>query len=141
MSGTMICERTEEMNFKAIRNKFESENAWGLLTSIDLHGCNPETIRDCEKIKEYVDKLCALIKMKKFGECIVVHFGEDEKVSGFSMAQLIETSMISGHFANLTNAAYIDIFSCKLYDPVIAADFTKKFFSGNDYNIQLAFRK
>jgi len=32
------------------------------------------------------------------------------------MIQLIETSLISGHFANLTNSAYIDIFSCKGYD-------------------------
>ncbi|MBW1667984.1 MAG: S-adenosylmethionine decarboxylase [Deltaproteobacteria bacterium] len=90
---------------------------WGLLTSLDLYECNPDIIRDCE-----------LLDMKPFGECQVVHFGQDERVAGYSMIQLIETSLISGHFANLTNAAYIDIFSCKPYDPEQVADFTKAFF-------------
>jgi S-adenosylmethionine/arginine decarboxylase-like enzyme len=44
------------------------------------------------------------------------------------MVQLIETSLISGHFANLNNAAYIDIFSCNPYDPEEAARFTQAFF-------------
>ena len=73
-------------------------------------------------------KLCDLIKMKRFGECQVVRFGVDERVQGYSMVQLIETSLISGHFANLTNAAYIDIFSCKPYDPEEVARFTQAFF-------------
>jgi S-adenosylmethionine/arginine decarboxylase-like enzyme len=101
---------------------------WGLLTSLDLYDCNPDTIRDAEKIKKYVVELCDLIEMKRFGECQVVHFGEDERVAGYSMIQLIETSLISGHFANLTNAAYIDIFSCKPYDPERVAEFTKRYF-------------
>jgi hypothetical protein len=44
------------------------------------------------------------------------------------MTQLIETSLVSGHFANDTNAAYMDIFSCKNYDPLVMANFTLKFF-------------
>jgi S-adenosylmethionine/arginine decarboxylase-like enzyme len=90
---------------------------WGLLTSLDIYGCNPENIRDAEKIRQYVIELCHLIGMQRFGECQVVHFGKDERVEGHSMVQFIETSLISGHFANFTNSAYIDIFSCKAYDP------------------------
>ena len=82
------------------RKTFYTENLWGMSTSVDLYDCNPSIIRDAEKIKEYVKQLCDLIEMKTFGECLVVHFGEDPKVSGFSMTQLIETSLISGHFAN-----------------------------------------
>lgn len=103
---------------------------WGLQTSLDIYDCNPKTIRDAERIKEYVIKLCDLIQMKRFGECQVVHFGEDERVAGFSMLQLIETSLISGHFANLTNTAYLDIFSCKPYDPEVVARFSQEFFEG-----------
>lgn len=86
-------------------------------------------------IREYVHQLCELIDMKRFGECQVVHFGEDEKVAGFSMVQLIETSLISGHFANATNSAYLDIFSCKSYDPAVVAEFTKNFFKGDSVTI------
>ena len=85
----------------------EDAAPWGLLTNLDIYGCNQELIRDSEKIKQYVIELCDLIGMKRFGECQVVHFGKEARVEGYSMVQLIETSLIAGHFANLTNAAYI----------------------------------
>jgi len=110
----------------------EDQPPWGYLTSLDIYGCRPEIIRDAEKIRRYVIELCELIQMNRFGECQVVHFGEDERVAGYSMVQLIETSLISGHFANLTNAAYIDIFSCKAYDPDKVAQFTLSYFEGKE---------
>jgi S-adenosylmethionine decarboxylase len=85
------------------KETFDTENPWGMSTSVDLYDCDPSTIRDADKIKEYVKQLCDLIEMRTFGECLVVHFGDDPKVSGFSMTQLIETSLVSGHFANNTN--------------------------------------
>ena len=69
--------------------------------------------------------------MKRFGDTIVVDFGEDERVAGFSMVQLIETSLISAHFANKTNTAYLDVFSCKPYDPSVVKKFALKFFGGS----------
>ncbi len=124
-----------------LKENFFNDNSWGLLVSIDLHHCNPDLIRDAKVIKRYVDKLCKLIEMKKFGDTQLVHFGEDERVAGFSMIQLIETSLISGHFANLTNHAYIDIFSCKYYDPQVVADFTQEYFQAKDIKIHYTLRK
>ena len=60
---------------------------WGLLTSLDLYHCNPDTIRSADKIQQYVFELCKLIEMRRFGECQVIHFGEDERVQGYSMVQ------------------------------------------------------
>lgn len=117
------------------------DNMWGMATSIDLHSCNSKTIRSEEKIREFVKELIDLIDMKAFGETQIVHFGEDEKVAGFSMTQLIETSLISGHFANLTNNIYLDIFSCKEYDPKVVAEFAKEFFEAKDYNKKTIYRK
>ena len=114
---------------------FNPETSWGISTSVDIKNCSPIIIRSAELIREYVVQLCDLIEMKRFGDCQVVHFGEDEKVAGFSMVQLIETSLISGHFANVTNSAYLDIFSCKSYDPVVVAEFTKNYFKGDSVNI------
>jgi hypothetical protein len=59
-----------------------------------------------------------------------VHFGEEERVAGFSMVQLIETSLISAHFANLTNTVYLDVFSCKPYDLKVVEQFAQSFFGG-----------
>jgi len=49
----------------------EAATPWGLLTSLDLYDCNPDKIRDADKIKQYVVDLCRLIGMKRFGDCQV----------------------------------------------------------------------
>jgi S-adenosylmethionine/arginine decarboxylase-like enzyme len=108
----------------------EASGVWGISSSVDIYQCDPETIRSAEKIKQFVIELCDLIQMKRFQDTLVVHFGEDEKVAGFSMVQLIETSLISAHFANQTNTTYLDVFSCKPYDTDVVAEFARKFFGG-----------
>ena len=123
------------------KKKFEDSNAWGLLTSLDLYNCDPEIIRDAEAIKRFVKELCVKIDMKRYGDTEVVHFGKDGRAAGFSMTQLIETSLISGHFADESNGAYLDIFSCKYYEPRDAAEFAMEFFKGSNYRMQVALRR
>ncbi|MDX2470377.1 MAG: S-adenosylmethionine decarboxylase [SAR324 cluster bacterium] len=115
-------------------------NAWGLSCTIDLKSCNPETIRSKDAIANFAKELVELIKMKAYGDPQVVHFGEDPKVSGYSLVQLIETSLISGHFAEETNAVYLDVFSCKEYDPKVAGEFAKTFFQADSVEITSTFR-
>lgn len=124
-----------------IKEKLDIEGAWGLSANIDLYNCNPETIRDSELIGQYVVDLCDLIQVKRFGECVVVNFGEDERIAGFSMTQLIETSLVSGHFANQTNTAYLDVFSCKYFDPQLVGDFSKEFFEADEMILKHTLRK
>ena len=123
------------------KSEYKQKDPWGVLTSVDIYECSPDIIRDADSIRQFVKELCKMIDMKRFGECSVVHFGEDEAVEGFYMTQLIETSLISGHFANATNAAYLDIFSCKYYDPRDVAQFALSFFKGSNYKMQLAYRR
>lgn len=117
------------------------ENAWGMASAIDIYNCDPQLIRDAEAIRRFVVELCDLIEMKRFGDTQVVHFGEDERVAGYSMVQLIETSLISGHFANLTNAVYLDVFSCKPYNPQVVREFSQKYFKGAGSALQVALRR
>lgn len=121
--------------------QFKQRGCWGLYMSVDLKGCNPETIRDAEKIRQFIVELCDLIDMKRFGEPQIIHFGPCERVAGYSMTQLIETSLISGHFANETNAAYLDIFSCKEYEPSKAAEYCKNFFGAESVTSHVLFRE
>ncbi len=113
------------------RLQMPGEQPWGLSCSVDIYDCNPDTIRDADAIRRFVAELCTLIRMRPFGETQVVHFGQDERVAGYSMTQLIETSLISGHFANQTNSAYLDIFSCSHYEPETVASFAQQFFGGS----------
>jgi S-adenosylmethionine decarboxylase len=130
-----------ELTTRNYKQEFDAVNAWGILSSIDIHCCDPVLIRSEAAIKEYVLQLCDLIEMNRYGDTVVVHFGEDERVAGFSMTQLIETSLISAHFANQTNNVYLDIFSCKYYEPEVAAEFSKSYFKGENYNLNVVLRK
>jgi S-adenosylmethionine/arginine decarboxylase-like enzyme len=118
-----------------------ARQAWGIASAIDIYDCNPETIRNADAIRRFVVELCDLIEMRRFGETQVVHFGEDERVAGYSMVQLIETSLISGHFANLTNAVYLDVFSCKPYDPETVRRYAQLYFGGKSSNLNVTLRQ
>ena len=114
---------------------------WGIASAVDIYDCDPEKIRCAETIRRFVVELCELIEMKRFGETQVVHFGEDERVAGYSMVQLIETSLISAHFANQTNTVYLDVFSCKPYDPEIVRSFSQLYFGGNHSVLNVTLRQ
>lgn len=123
------------------KTEFERKDPWGVLTSVDIYDADPQIIKDADSIRQFAHELCELLEMKRFGECEVIHFGEEQRVAGFSMTQLIETSLISGHFANASNNAYIDVFSCKFYEPRQVAEFAASFFKGAHYKMQIALRK
>jgi S-adenosylmethionine/arginine decarboxylase-like enzyme len=131
----------ENVAGEEIKRQAALDRVWGIAASIDIYDCDPDLIRDADAIRRFVHELCELIEMKRFGETQVVHFGEDEKVAGYSMVQLIETSLISAHFANLTNATYLDVFSCKPYNPEIVRDFAREFFAGRTATMHVTLRR
>ncbi len=96
---------------------------------LDLSGCALSIMSSKDKLTEYVDKLCNLIGMKKYGETQLPYFGlEKPFTKGYSLLQFIETSSITGHFSEHWRKSYINIFSCKKYDHKLAEKFTKDFF-------------
>jgi S-adenosylmethionine/arginine decarboxylase-like enzyme len=97
---------------------------WGWHLALNLYDCDQALITSADAIRAYVVELCDLIQMRRFGDPMIVNFGEDPRVSGYSLVQLIETSNVCGHFANQSGAAYIDIFSCKYFDAELAARYT-----------------
>lgn len=125
----------------SLEEQYKSNESWGLSTSINLYACNPNSIRNAEKIKQFVFELCDRTGMKRFGECQIVDFGSNDEVAGFSMTQLIDSSLISAHFANKTNRIFLDVFSCKYYEPEKVAEFAKYFFEAKDYTLVYTFRK
>ena len=114
---------------------------WGISSSIDLYECDLALMQDADAIREFVKILCDRIKMRRYGETQVVHFGDDPRVTGFSMTQLIETSLISAHFADASCAIYLDVFSCAPYEPEEAAKFAADYFKARTYNVNVVYRK
>ena len=98
-------------------------------------------MQDAPAIKMFVRELCEKIGMRRYGETTVVNFGDDPRVAGFSMTQLIETSLISAHFANASRAIYLDVFSCAPYEPKAVADFARAYFKADRYDLHSVERR
>lgn len=96
------------------------------MASLDLHGCCPEYIRKPAKIREFIVQLCDSIKMKRYGPAMIKRFGEGE-LEGYSALQFIETSSVTIHFDEGKDRAFVEIFSCKYFNPAKALKFCQKF--------------
>jgi S-adenosylmethionine/arginine decarboxylase-like enzyme len=97
-------------------------------------------MQDAPAIKEFVVRLCDKIGMRRYGETQLVNFGDDPRVTGFSMTQLIETSLISAHFANASHAIYLDVFSCAPYEPEAVATYAKEYFKARRHHLHVVER-
>ena len=119
----------------------ENKKFFGKELILDLYDFNPESIRSKKKILEYSDKICRVIKVKKYGKPIVERFALHlDYAAGYFLVQLIESSLVSGHFSELWNGAFINIFSCKDFDDKKAAAFTKKFFNAKKIKERILIR-
>jgi S-adenosylmethionine decarboxylase len=114
---------------------------WGVSSSIDLYDCDLALMQNADAIREFVVILCDRIKMRRYGETQVVFFGDEPRVQGFSMTQLIETSLISAHFADASCAIYLDVFSCAPYDSEDAAKFAAEYFKAAHYELHVVNRR
>lgn len=114
---------------------------WGRSTCIDLYDCDLKLMQNAQAIKDFVQLLCERIGMRRYGETQVVHFGDDPRVTGFSMTQLIETSLISAHFADASCAIYLDVFSCAPYKPKEVVEFAEKFFKAQRSSYKSVIRR
>jgi S-adenosylmethionine decarboxylase len=120
---------------------YDENKAWALYTSVDIHNCRPEYIRDREIIKQYIQQLSDILQMKCYGATQFSDVGRQDMTHGCSITQFIDSSLVSGHFAFKSNTAYIDIFSSKYYDPEVISHFTLSFFRGSAYTLNVTVRK
>jgi S-adenosylmethionine/arginine decarboxylase-like enzyme len=114
---------------------------WGVSTCINLYDCDLPLMQNADAIRAFAVQLCDRIKMRRYGETQVVFFGDEPRVQGFSMTQLIETSLISAPFADASRAIYLDVFSCAPYDPEDTAKFAAEYFKAADYTFDVVYRK
>ena len=117
---------SKELSLKNLKEKYKKLKCWGILASIDLYECKPEFIRQPKKIKEFIFRLCSAIKMKKYGAPMIKRFGDGDLL-GYSALQFIETSSITLHFDETENRAFVEIFSCKYFEPEEARQFCQRF--------------
>ena len=110
--------------------------SYGKELILDLGDCDPSLFTRTE-IRRFFTVLCSRINM----EICDLHFWDDldtpeeEKetephLKGTSAVQFIKTSNITIHTLDLLSAVYLNIFSCKDFDPTAAAAFCAQWFRG-----------
>ena len=93
---------------------------WGLLAAIDLHGCERDRLKDPDTIRRFVPMVIEAIGMRAHGGLALDRFGAGE-LEGWSAMQFIETSSITLHADEVDGRCFVDIFSCRPFDPTVAA--------------------
>lgn len=106
----------------------EEVKSWGYHLIANFTSCDLEKITDEENVRNFSKELVTAIDMVAYGEPQVVNFGTGNK-AGFTLVQLIETSNICAHFCNEDGAVYLDVFSCREFDPQTAIDVFDLYFS------------
>jgi S-adenosylmethionine/arginine decarboxylase-like enzyme len=109
------------------------ERYWGYHAIVDAAGCDHELITSYDNVYNFAKQLVKDIDMVAYGEPQIVNFGSGDK-AGFTLVQLIETSNICAHFVNELNEMYLDVFSCKSFDPAVVEQLVIKYFGAKSVN-------
>jgi S-adenosylmethionine/arginine decarboxylase-like enzyme len=102
---------------------------WGSLAAIDLHGCDHDRLADPDSIRAFVPAVIAAIGMRAHGPLALDRFGDGD-LEGWSAMQFIETSSITIHADEASGRCFIDVFSCRAFDPEVAAAVAVDHFGG-----------
>jgi S-adenosylmethionine/arginine decarboxylase-like enzyme len=102
---------------------------WGTLAAIDLHGCGFSALADPDRIRAFVPAVIDAIGMRAHGPLLLERFGQGD-LEGWSAMQFIETSSITVHADEVSGRCFIDVFSCRPFDPELAAAVAVEHFGG-----------
>lgn len=106
---------------------------------LNARGCVPSTIRCKPIIEGFSRDLVKKIDMVAYGRPKVVMFGSGNK-KGYTLVQLIETSNITAHFVEETDDMYLDVFSCKEFDPDTVKDVVEYHFGPSNIDTHMLTR-
>lgn len=116
---------------------------FGYHLMLDCKGAN-ENIAEYDSIYGFVKELVDEIKMEAHGEPIIEWLLPGDPKEGFSLLQLITTSSITGHFMSECEREertfYIDVFSCKEFNPEDAIKVVKKYFDPTKIRVNFVTR-
>ena len=122
-----------------MRSTQACQSPYGHELILDLHGCDPNTFNR-ESIGRFFALLCDKIEMT----ACELHFWDDTGLppeecqtephaKGTSAVQFILTSSMVIHTLDLLEAVYLNIFSCKEFDPDEAAQFAVQWFHATSH--------
>lgn len=106
---------------------------WGYHLILDCGKCNSDQMKDFDNVNTWIRHLVKDIDMQPIGEPRIEYTaGEYPDKAGFTVVQVIVTSSIVAHFVDALGQIYLDVFSCKEFDPsIVEASVQKHFGTGS----------
>jgi S-adenosylmethionine/arginine decarboxylase-like enzyme len=124
----------------AITEQDRGLTGFGLELQLELAGCDPRVINSRDELAIWATLLAEHIGMTTYKGPVVDHFGEGA-LAGITVYQRITTSNILVHAVEADNSAFINVFSCRAFDPDLAIAFTVKFFQARAHDYQTRARR
>lgn len=87
----------------------------GVICHLQFEGCQdaPETV---DQWRAFIGSLCRKIGVTPHGEPVLSDYGRG-LLSGWTWMQMVDASSITGHFFRSTGTGWIDIQSCRAFQP------------------------
>jgi S-adenosylmethionine/arginine decarboxylase-like enzyme len=102
---------------------------WGYHMIIDCGGCDPALMSSYENVDKWIRQLVKDIDMEPIGEPRIEYTAaEFPDKAGFTVVQVIVTSSIVAHFVDGLGQIYLDVFSCKDFDPGVVENSVRNSF-------------
>ena len=111
------------------RKKSLKKKIYGLELVLELFDCDLEKLTSINRVEEFLGKLEKEGGLTTYGAPLIKrfmgggHFGE-----GYSFLQFLSSSSIAGHYIEPDRIAFINVFSCSMFDQKRVTRFCTKFF-------------
>lgn len=113
---------------KKIKNK-KKKKIYGLELVLEVFDCDLNLLKSKRKLQEYLIEVSKIVKLERYGPSQIKRFmGGGVWDEGYSFFQFLTTSSITGHCLEPDKLVFVNVFSCSIFNPKKAEDFTKKFF-------------
>jgi len=118
-----------------------NEMVYGPHLILDLSGCDPEILDSFEKCYYFLDSFPGLIGMKKLILPYVIRYkSSNEEESGITGFVVIAESHISLHTYPKKGFVFVDIFSCRKFNVILAKEMIARYFKCRGYEESLVER-
>ena len=109
---------------------FNKQDAWGYQLILDMEDCS-EMMDNKGYVTKFFKELISELDMKELSPIMIVKVDGPDLGSGrgLSAVQMITTSSITFHSDDDKRCIYLDVFSCKKYNPDIVIRTVDKYFS------------
>lgn len=116
------------------------KKSWGFHLLIDMSDCN-DRIDDVKEVEQFFTDIIADLDMKPLSPCMVKKVDDPSEDSrGVSAVQMITTSSITFHSDEDERSVYLDIFSCRDFDPHQVLDFVQNYFEPSRMAHEMIYR-